>query len=124
MLLQILPHGASKGAGVARMLKNVGASADGLMALGDGENDVQMFEVSLSFSFTHHLDASHMPHVCVILLNVSVGAGMKCVIDTNPGRACDVVRFKACETTALDLMGMLLWLTGLAALFATWATCV
>ena len=44
-LVQILPMGASKGAGVARMLKNIGASADGLMALGDGENDVQMFEV-------------------------------------------------------------------------------
>lgn len=29
------------------MLKNIGASADGLMALGDGENDVQMFEVHI-----------------------------------------------------------------------------
>ncbi|KAK9817632.1 hypothetical protein WJX74_008957 [Apatococcus lobatus] len=45
-MLEILPHGASKGAGVARMLKNIGASADGLMALGDGENDVQMFELA------------------------------------------------------------------------------
>ena len=53
MRLQILPHGASKGAGVARMLKNVGASADGLMALGDGENDVQMFEVRSRPLVTH-----------------------------------------------------------------------
>ncbi|KAK9853914.1 hypothetical protein WJX84_005069 [Apatococcus fuscideae] len=45
-MLEILPMGASKGAGVARMLKNIGASADGLMALGDGENDVQMFELA------------------------------------------------------------------------------
>lgn len=44
----MLPLGASKGAGVEKLLEHLGISADNLMALGDGENDVGMLKVSRS----------------------------------------------------------------------------
>jgi HAD superfamily hydrolase (TIGR01484 family) len=45
--MQVLPPGASKGAGVARLLKELGVRPEELMAIGDGENDVEMLQVSL-----------------------------------------------------------------------------
>ena len=42
---QVLPAGASKGVGVAALLAHLGISPTHLMALGDGENDVEMLQV-------------------------------------------------------------------------------
>jgi HAD superfamily hydrolase (TIGR01484 family) len=44
---QVLPPGASKGAGVALLLRELGVRPEHLMALGDGENDVEMLQVLL-----------------------------------------------------------------------------
>ena len=46
---QVLPPGASKGAGVALLLEELGVQPESLMALGDGENDVEMLQASSSF---------------------------------------------------------------------------
>ena len=43
--LQILPAGASKGIGVGKLLEHMGVAPENLMALGDGENDVEMLQV-------------------------------------------------------------------------------
>lgn len=40
----MLPPGASKGAGVACLLKELGLEPQHLMAIGDGENDVEMLQ--------------------------------------------------------------------------------
>lgn len=44
-MLEVLPLGASKGAGVARLQKVLGVSAEKSMAIGDGENDVEMLQL-------------------------------------------------------------------------------
>lgn len=43
-MLEILPHGASKGDGVLRLLSHYGLSPDECLAFGDGENDIEMFQ--------------------------------------------------------------------------------
>ena len=43
--LQVLPAGASKGVGVGKLLEHMGVAPENLMALGDGENDVEMLQV-------------------------------------------------------------------------------
>ena len=42
---QVLPPGASKGSGVSRLLQELHVGPENLMALGDGENDVEMLQV-------------------------------------------------------------------------------
>lgn len=44
-MLEVLPLGASKGAGVARLQNVLGVSAEDSMAIGDGENDVEMLRL-------------------------------------------------------------------------------
>ncbi|KAK9917799.1 hypothetical protein WJX75_008413 [Coccomyxa subellipsoidea] len=45
-MLEVLPPGASKGAGVACLLKELGLEPQHLMAIGDGENDVEMLQMA------------------------------------------------------------------------------
>ena len=45
-MLEFLPKGASKGAAVARVLERLGVNAANVMALGDGENDVEMLALA------------------------------------------------------------------------------
>ncbi|BDA48530.1 probable sugar phosphatase YidA [Coccomyxa sp. Obi] len=45
-MLEVLPPGASKGAGVACLLKELGMGPQHLMAIGDGENDVEMLQMA------------------------------------------------------------------------------
>lgn len=44
-MLEVLPYGASKGAGVAWLLDRLGIDPGHCMALGDGENDVEMLKL-------------------------------------------------------------------------------
>lgn len=44
--LQVLPLGASKGAGVAWLLDRLGVDPSAVLALGDGENDVEMLQLA------------------------------------------------------------------------------
>lgn len=44
-MLEILPLGASKGDGVHMLLDHLGANVDEVMAIGDGENDVEMLNL-------------------------------------------------------------------------------
>ncbi|XP_057832987.2 endoribonuclease YBEY, chloroplastic isoform X2 [Cryptomeria japonica] len=44
-MLEILPSGASKGAGVQMLLDHLGVNSDEVMAIGDGENDVEMLDL-------------------------------------------------------------------------------
>jgi hydroxymethylpyrimidine pyrophosphatase-like HAD family hydrolase len=44
--LQVLPLGASKGAGVSWLLNHLGMDSAGLLALGDGENDIKMLQLA------------------------------------------------------------------------------
>lgn len=46
-LVQVLPPGASKGAGVAQLMQLVKVPPENVMALGDGENDLEMMQVSM-----------------------------------------------------------------------------
>lgn len=45
-MLEVLPVGASKGAGVQWLLNHLGISPSGLLALGDGENDIEMLQLA------------------------------------------------------------------------------
>lgn len=45
-MLQILPAGASKGKGVEQLLKHLDIKAERVLAMGDGENDKVMLQVS------------------------------------------------------------------------------
>lgn len=45
-MLEILPHGASKGDGVCRLLADLDIPANQLLAVGDGENDVEMLQLA------------------------------------------------------------------------------
>lgn len=44
-MVEILPPGASKGAGVAWLLQRLGVDPGACMAMGDGENDVEMLRL-------------------------------------------------------------------------------
>lgn len=44
-LLEVLPYGSSKGDGVARLLKEVRMTTKHACAFGDGENDIEMFQL-------------------------------------------------------------------------------
>mmetsp|Transcript_19984 Transcript_19984/g.60403 ORF Transcript_19984/g.60403 Transcript_19984/m.60403 type:complete len:317 (-) Transcript_19984:522-1472(-) len=44
-MLEVLPLGASKGAGLARLLGQLGVDPQHVLAMGDGENDVEMFNL-------------------------------------------------------------------------------
>lgn len=44
-MLELLPEGASKGAGVQWLLDRLGVDRERCMALGDGENDVEMLKI-------------------------------------------------------------------------------
>ncbi|KAL5558625.1 hypothetical protein UlMin_034836 [Ulmus minor] len=45
-MLEIVPPGTSKGNGVKLLLDHLGTSPDKVMAIGDGENDVEMLELA------------------------------------------------------------------------------
>jgi Cof subfamily protein (haloacid dehalogenase superfamily) len=45
-LLEIIPLGTSKGAGVAWLLKYLGVSQDEVLALGDADNDIEMLQMA------------------------------------------------------------------------------
>lgn len=45
-MLEIVPVGTSKGSGVRKLLDHLGVSAQEIMAIGDGENDVEMLELA------------------------------------------------------------------------------
>ncbi|KAL7174014.1 hypothetical protein ACSBR2_033295 [Camellia fascicularis] len=41
-MLEIVPSGTSKGSGVKMLLDHLGVTANEIMAIGDGENDIEM----------------------------------------------------------------------------------
>ncbi|XP_021776420.1 uncharacterized protein LOC110740241 [Chenopodium quinoa] len=45
-MLEIVPHGTSKGNGVKWLLQHLGVSAEEIMAIGDGENDIEMLKLA------------------------------------------------------------------------------
>lgn len=45
-MLEIIPTGSSKGKGVSVLLENLGVHPDDVMAIGDGENDIEMLELA------------------------------------------------------------------------------
>ena len=45
-MIEILPTGCSKGAGVAALLAELGIPPERVMAIGDGENDVEMLRLA------------------------------------------------------------------------------
>ncbi len=45
-MLEVLPPGASKGAALKRLLKDMGVSPENVLAIGDGENDISMVELA------------------------------------------------------------------------------
>jgi Cof subfamily protein (haloacid dehalogenase superfamily) len=45
-MLEILPPGASKGAGLRWLLDDLGIAPEHVMALGDGENDIEMLKIA------------------------------------------------------------------------------
>ncbi|KAK9072068.1 hypothetical protein SSX86_008500 [Deinandra increscens subsp. villosa] len=45
-MLEIVPSGSSKGSGVKMLLDHFGVTANEIMAIGDGENDIEMIELA------------------------------------------------------------------------------
>ncbi|XP_076881505.1 endoribonuclease YBEY, chloroplastic-like [Bidens hawaiensis] len=45
-MLELVPPGSSKGTGVRMLLDHFGATANEVMAIGDGENDIEMLELA------------------------------------------------------------------------------
>ncbi|KAI3823738.1 hypothetical protein L1987_05179 [Smallanthus sonchifolius] len=53
-MLEIVPPGSSKGSGVRMLLDHFGVTANEVMAIGDGENDIEMIElVSLGIALSN-----------------------------------------------------------------------
>ncbi|KAL4604470.1 hypothetical protein ACB092_10G195900 [Castanea dentata] len=46
-MLEIVPHGTSKGGGVKMLLDHLEITAKEIMAIGDGENDIEMLELAM-----------------------------------------------------------------------------
>ena len=44
-MLEVLPFGSSKGDGVLKLLEHVGINPEQTCAFGDGENDIEMFQL-------------------------------------------------------------------------------
>jgi Cof subfamily protein (haloacid dehalogenase superfamily) len=64
-MLEILPPGASKGAGVQRLLDELGIAPENMLAIGDGENDVEMLQmagigVAVANAMPHALEAANV----------------------------------------------------------------
>ena len=72
---QVLPPGASKGSGVTRLLQELNVEPQNLMALGDGENDVEMLQVCIWLILGEGdtsillLHISKTPFLCTLRLN-------------------------------------------------------
>lgn len=62
---QVLPPGASKGVGVGKLLEAMDIAPENVMALGDGENDVQMLQVGI-LVFSAHALAGCQSFDCLI----------------------------------------------------------
>lgn len=101
-MVQVLPPGASKGAGVARLLKDLGLQPEQLMAIGDGENDVEMLQVRLTLPgcrcmFSKWLFVSlvmspeDISHVMLLCLEVN------CAIVKASGCFGSLSRYKGCD---------------------------
>lgn len=45
-MLEILPYGASKGAGLKRLLEQLGIAPEHVLAIGDAENDIEMLQLA------------------------------------------------------------------------------
>lgn len=45
-MLEIVPSGTSKGNGMKKLLNHLGVTANEIMAIGDGENDIEMLELA------------------------------------------------------------------------------
>lgn len=45
-MVEILPHGASKGDGVRRLLEELNIDPQNMLAIGDGENDIEMLQMA------------------------------------------------------------------------------
>lgn len=60
---QVLPLGASKGAGVEWLLERLGVAPENVMALGDAENDVEMLRVGAG----HHAARASVPCRAVLV---------------------------------------------------------
>lgn len=45
-MLEVLPPGASKGAGLKRLIDDLGIEPQNVMAIGDGENDIEMLRLA------------------------------------------------------------------------------
>jgi Cof subfamily protein (haloacid dehalogenase superfamily) len=45
-MLEILPNGASKGAALKTLIKDLGVSGESVMAIGDAENDIEMIQLA------------------------------------------------------------------------------
>jgi Cof subfamily protein (haloacid dehalogenase superfamily) len=45
-MLEILPNGASKGAALKTIIKDMGVPAEAVMAIGDAENDIEMIQLA------------------------------------------------------------------------------
>lgn len=45
-MLEVLPQGASKAAGIEVVLETLGIQSDEIMAMGDAENDLQMLKMA------------------------------------------------------------------------------
>jgi hypothetical protein len=64
---QVLPLGASKGAGVSWLLDHLGMDPAGLLALGDGENDMKLCCLAFTQTLPHNrlmFDCVHGVVVC------------------------------------------------------------
>lgn len=57
-MLEVLPPGASKGFGVEKLIESYGVDAEKVMAIGDGENDLEMLkQVGVSVAMGNALDS-------------------------------------------------------------------
>jgi hydroxymethylpyrimidine pyrophosphatase-like HAD family hydrolase len=45
-MMEVMPHGASKGTALKMLLNEMNLTPDKVMALGDGENDIEMIQLA------------------------------------------------------------------------------
>ena len=70
-MLEVLPLGASKGAGVALLLERLGVAPAHVMAIGDGENDVEVRRAEEGGGA-----AMEILFICALLVGDSVALGL------------------------------------------------
>jgi Cof subfamily protein (haloacid dehalogenase superfamily) len=88
--IEVLPPGASKGAGVARLLEDLGIAWANVLAIGDGENDIEMLQaagIGVAMGNANELVKETADYVTNSNIEDGVAQALNRFIDNRPNQA-------------------------------------